>query len=248
MKEVRELTDEYFVTKQARELRELFEQRRKESPKWKWLSNFFPHLDLDFVGGSIPFQAWGSGLIQDYPFYYRERGGIATLKIGFKNEKEMMRSLDSLYSASTEVEEFRRHSEWVETLFNLFENLEKSKFLYEFPCKEIGFSDSNDHKTAFTKFDKDDSEYGWGHSVKEAFENTKEISSYLESKGWTVEDQLKIWKLKRIDPFPKSRDNRIFPDEVPDFRLNVPADWRNDSGDIKFKDNIIVTSSGILEK
>jgi len=216
--------------------------------RWNWVSHLLPGITVEEASGIVPFQAWGEWNIEGFRYYYRERHGSATLDVGKIRENGNSSQVvpESYYFASADVEEFRGGENWVETFLNLAEKLKKSKFLYEFPCLNVEFADPNDHRTAYTNFSQPDTIQGWGSSVREAFDDTKMISQYLVSKGWTEEEQMNIWKMKRIDPVPISRDHRIFLESPFGKVLEIPDSWRNSNGEIAFPKSLKISAEKIL--
>lgn len=158
-------------------------------------------IEISRIGGMFPFQVIGT--IEGLFFYYRERYGIASLRI-FENKEKV----NPLYDASTEVEEFRDHvvnCEWLETIQKLFNELEKSNFLY--------------------KFKKEDGSiiYSHGSNSKEAYNNLVEYSEneLLIDLGLSSDELYENHKEKYcgISPTPVNFDDRIFPEKKPSFSL-----------------------------
>jgi hypothetical protein len=196
---------------------------------WTWLSQLIPGIVVTSAGGIVPFQA--EGLLHGLPFYYRERSGWASLSIAGANEPNAYGNTN-LYHAGEEVEEFRSGPGWVSTLLNLVENLERSPFLYHFEGRDTQTTGEGDEMEVHT-LNAPKTYWGWGHTPEEAFEDTKEISSYLSEHGYSEDFQREMWDAKRIYPMHTNDDDRIFPDPEPVFAVFVPNSWRDETGRIE---------------
>lgn len=199
----------------------------QELGDWDWLEKMVPGLVISSAGGLCPFQA--EGLLQGYPFYYRERHGDAELRLAPKDTTGHYLLYESLWSSTEEVEEFRNGPDWVGTLLRLIEKLEKTPYLYEFPAKKLEFSDPSDHRTAFAT-DEMETVFGWGHSVDEAWNDAQKPSEYLLSRGWSIDDLKHEWDLRDPSPVPLHLDQRFYPESFPNFEVKVPEAWRNEEG------------------
>lgn len=209
----------------------------KRLKQFEWISEFVPGFTIASAGGIAPFQA--EGLINEMPFYYRERGTI-TLKVNHKNADDAYGS-NILYLADAEDfdERFQR-THWLSTLFNLVENLQRSPYLYEFPSKFVKFNDSKDPGSVYADSEERiDLVRAWGNSSQEAYENTKRIDPYLSSRGWSEDLQQNYWKVRDISPVPLNEDDRIYPEIDPDFSVNVPDTWRDDNGLITIPESFL---------
>lgn len=207
-----------------------FDIHAQDVDAWSWLAEIVPGIVVHSAGSLVPFQA--EGLISGYPFYYRERGGVATLKVAEKDASNAYGTDKILWSASENVEEFRAGSHWIASLVNLFARLDKAPFLYYFPGKKVGFSGSQDVNTMYAT-DEPQTYAGWGDTPEEAYAYAMQPSEYLLSLGWTEEIQRRLWELKQVSPVPVNTDERVYPQEVP-FSVQVPESWKDDTGKIVF--------------
>lgn len=215
---------------------------------WAWLGEMVPGLVLSSAGGVLPFQA--EGLYHGHPWYYKERYGQASLRVAQLNAENAYLPGELLFSAHEEVEEFRAGPGWISTILNLFENLEKSPFRYDFESYDVEFRrQSEEEKLAKRKMTVDDliatdtlterfGVCGWGHTPEEAYEYTKEISAYLLENGFSEEVQKKMWEMKRINPIPTNKDERDFSTVDFEFIVRVPEAWRDEDGKISIPESI----------
>lgn len=233
-----DLDDEFFELREEKtpeeiqqELSEFLKKENEYFEDWKLRNPDFWAVLKDKVsdfriyasGGVFPFQAFGS--LAGFPFYYRERGGVATLKVSdFSGESQNYGfNFDNLlYNSWKEVEEFRDCDEYfVETFLELVEKLEKAPFKYEFSAKHIAFKDETTDINAEGAFWASDNKVvlcAWGVTPEEAYESTKQVSLYLLDHRWSEEVQTRMWKMREIDSEPLNEDNRVFPDPEPDFK------------------------------
>lgn len=199
---------------------------------WGWLTTFIPEIAIESAGGILPFQV--EGCIGDYFFYYRERNGVASLNISDNPENRYNYS-SALYSSSLDVEEFRSEPQWIETFFNLYENLKKTKILFYFECNEVIFQDKKPLKTGNkTKAP------GWGYTQDEAYLEVSsiteyEVDFYSEYMKVSKNDYRDYLKLKEVQNSVISVEyaDKIYPmiDQV--FKVNAPESWRTSEGAIK---------------
>ena len=230
-----------------------FDMYAQDVKEWEWLQQFVPDVIVYSAGGMCPFQA--EGYIGDLNFYYRERGGYASLSLA--NSKEASYSLrDSLYSAEIEVEEFRPASEWIGTFLTLVERLEKPKFLYHFQSDAVDLEKLDKEGIMQNKHDENgdvihETQLGWGYSVEEAFQEAAAFEmlrflvmnrkKYDEKTGEYVHDPERSWSeekfnkflmLKNIQPIVVEVEgtDRAYPVPEPVFEVKVPEKWRNEEG------------------
>lgn len=192
---------------------------------WPWLERMgfldavIPGLKVHSLGGIAPFQA--DGIWGPYEWYYRERGGYASLRLApiatFPGAQE------ALYSAKGEVAEFSGPEGWVPRFLKLWEKLERSPFLYEFPAREVNY-EKTEGGLELVLTGEDILQPGWGYSPTDAWLNTAQYSAYYEEYfGWTKELQEKRRELMEISKEPANRDERVYPLEDPDFTVNWDA-------------------------
>lgn len=230
-----------------------FDMYAQDVKKWDWLQQFVPGVVVYSAGGMCPFQA--EGYIGDLNFYYRERGGFASLNLA-NSKKECYLLSDALYSAEIEVEEFRPASEWVGTFLTLVERLEKPKFLYHFQTDAIDLKKLDEEGIIQNRYDENgnvvhETKAGWGHSVEEAFAQAADFEVFRlivmnrekydgttgkstpdSERSWSEEKFNKFLALTNIQPIVVKieGDNRVYPVHEPVFEVKVPETWRNEEG------------------
>lgn len=232
-----------------------FDMYAQDVNEWKWLQQFVPEVIVYSAGGACPFQA--EGYLGEFNFYYRERGGSASLNLA-RSQKESYSAVDSLYCASIEVEEFRPAHEWLGTFLTLVEQLEKNPYLYQFQADEV----VGTGKVFSKKFDENGNAIhttagGWGFTEEEAYQNTLEHIESMRSwfmrghsrydrelkkeilepeKDWTDEDYDRYVSLRNVQPIVVKieGEDRDYPDVDPVFEVTVPEVWRQDDGTIVF--------------
>lgn len=192
---------------------------------WPWidrmafLDSAIPGIKVHSLGGLVPFQAdgiWGA-----FEWYYRERGGGSSLRLSpigsFPGVSE------SLYGASGDADEFAGSSGWLNRFLALWERLSVDTFLYEFDAREVSIvrSESDERIIEFVPTGESMVQYGRGHSAEEAWESAGSYSAYLDEKlGMDRSAQAHYRELMEISRTPLNSDERVFPLEAPDFRVN----------------------------
>lgn len=225
---------EYFTNLDPVEFKTDFS---KSLEQFEWISGFISGFTVVSAGGICPFQA--EGLIDGLPFYYRERGTI-TLKVNHKDAENAYGSNVLYFADAEDLDENYQPIHWLNTLFNLVENLRPGPYLYEFPSKFVKFNDPKDPGSVFADSEERiDLVRAWGNSAQEAYENTKRIDPYLLSKGWTEEVQQNYWKIRDISSVPLNEDDRIYPEVAPDFSVKVPDSWRDKNGLINIPEEFL---------
>jgi len=203
---------------------------------WPWLERMgfldavIPGLKVHSLGGLAPFQA--DGIWGPYEWYYRERGGGASLRLAPIGT--FPAAADGLYGAHQSADEFAGSTGWVSRFLELWEQLSVAKFLYEFSAREI-FVEKDEDSGLFSLRDSGKliSQYGWGHSPEEAWLETQGFIQYFEEKlGWSRELQREWRERMGISRTPSNADERVFPTSAPDFRvrwdaLTVPEDYEH---------------------
>lgn len=261
-KEFEEKQKEAFVNyltsyKEGQEIE--FDMYARDIADFNWLKEFIPGIVIYSAGGILPFQA--EGYLDGFNFYYRERGGVASLKLA--NSKEDCYDLASaLYTAEIEVEEFREGFGWFSTLMNLIEKLEKPPYRYEFQKNAIDYG--ADGNTPTRKLDENgevihSSFPGWGFTVEEAFTSasnaiermrerfcnrtkvdpeTREIVPDPENNrsNEQFDEYVKMINLQPIVDFAEGFD-RVYPEKEPVFEIKVPEIWRDENGIIEIPDS-----------
>lgn len=115
------------------ELIELQELKTSDWPqleKYAFMSEYIPGIMFHTTGGVCPFQA--EGVWENYEFYYRERGGVAELRLApigtFPSHSK------AHWEASINVEEFREGNGWISTFLTLWKNLQETETVWGFPA------------------------------------------------------------------------------------------------------------------
>lgn len=201
----------------ALETGDKFDLYAQDPNDWSELAKLIPGIIITSAGGIVPFQA--EGTLHGYPFYYRDRHGVAELRIGAVGSTDHILPSGALYNASVETPEFEGDKNFVKNLYSLVPKLEKGPFLYRFVGRKPKFK--NDGAWSYTIDSADTEEaLGWGHTPEEAYVNSSMPSSYLEEKGFALEAQRKFWIDRDVDPRPTNADERVYPSPEPDFRVN----------------------------
>lgn len=203
---------------------------------WPWLERMeflegaIPGIKVHSIGGYVPFEA--DGIWGPYEWYYRERGGGATLSLAPIGT--FPAAADGLYRASQSVDEFAGSTGWVSRFLGLWEQLSVAKFLYKFSARDISVEkDENSGLFSLGNSEELKSQYGWGHSPEEAWLETQAFIQYFEEKlGWSQEFQREWRERMEISRVPLNADERVFPAEAPDFRVNwealdIPEDYEH---------------------
>lgn len=199
-----------------------FDLHAQDIDDYTFMKRYIPTLIVSSAGGLCPFQA--EGYMFDLAFYYRERHGWAELRLAHTHN-ECYGGGEALYAASTEVPEFRdsRTGEWLQTLLHLVPQLERSPFLYQFPCKKVVQEQEGgvwrpDHDDPYTSIIS-----SWGDTLEEAW---NEMHTFHESWGMSSagmsraeQESLHEARLATVLPEPVETDNRIFPDPEPVFEI-----------------------------
>lgn len=193
--------------------------------RMKFLQDAIPGIRVHSLGGIAPFQA--DGVWGPYEWYYRERGGGADLRLApiatFPSAQE------SLYGSGAEVKEFAGSEGWISRFLKLWERLEHSPYLYEFPAREVHLR-KTDEGIAPLITGESTTQAGWGHTAEEAWLNAAAYAPYFEDHlGWTRELQEERRELMEISTTPLNSDERVYPEIDPDFsvswdRLSVPEE------------------------
>jgi len=201
----------------ALETGEHFDLYAQDPNDWSELTKLIPGIMITSAGGIVPFQA--EGTLHGFPFYYRDRHGVAELRVGAVGSTDHILPAGALYSASVETPEFEGADHFVKNLYHLVPELKKAPFLYRFPGHKATFL--NDGNWGYT-IDRSSVEeaLGWGHSLEEAYVNSSTPSTYLAEKGFSLEAQRKLWIDREVDTRPLNRDERAYPPVTPDFRVN----------------------------
>lgn len=232
-----------------------FDMYAQDVNKWKWLQQFVPEVIVYSAGGLCPFQV--EGYLGEFNFYYRERGGIASLNLA-RSKNESYSAVNSLYRASINTEEFGPAHKWLGTFLTLIERLEKNPYLYQFQTDEV----TGSGKVFSKKLDENGEVIhttvgGWGFTEEEAYQDAleniesmrfwfmREHSRYDRElkkeipepeKDWTDEDYDRYVSLMNVQPIVVKieGEDRDYPAVDPVFEVKVPEAWRQDDGTIVF--------------
>lgn len=220
-----------------------FDIYSQDPNEWAWLEAFIPGIQVTSAGGLIPFQA--EGTLHGHPFYYRERGGEASLNVGDLNGGKPYIGDKALWSASEEVEEFRSGPEWIVTLIRLVDTLDRSPFRYEFLGKEVNITGGKNNIEGLVTSEREQLYSGWGFSAEEAFAAAHETSKYLlEYLEWEEEFAAAVRRMRNLSPVPVNQDTRDYPEDTPDFRVTVPESWRDEDGKVSPPENFLRALNG----
>lgn len=232
-----------------------FDMHAQDVNEWKWIQQFVPEMIVYSAGGICPFQV--EGYLGEFNFYYRERGGVASLNLA-RSKKESYSTVDSLYRASTNTEEFGPAHKWLGTFLTLVERLKKNPYLYQFQADEV----TGSGKVFSKKLDENGEVIhttigGWGFTEEEAYQNALEHTESMRfwfmrkhsrydrelkkeipepEKDWTDEDYDRYVSLVNVQPIVVKikGEDRDYPDVDPVFEVRVPEAWRQDDGTIVF--------------
>lgn len=196
-----------------------FDMYSVDLEKSEALQEIFPGLLISSAGGIVPFQA--EGLIDGYPFYYRDRHGWASLTIGEKDGEPPYLMDGSLYSAGVETEEFGGGDNFLKNLTKLIPALERSPFLYHFEGWALDYDTYENGYTSFRKTDMKETIYGWGQNVDEAWEYVHKFKEHMREYGWDEDFQSRKIEAQEIGRVPVNQDERVFPEPEPVFRVNL---------------------------
>ncbi len=133
------------------------------------LHNRIPSLIMTQAGGACPFQA--EGTIDGQAFYFRYRGGSASLRVGEQTEGEVISA--SLWSAGMEyghgLDGDLSPAEFTYLFCSLVRGLEKSMYRYDFYLKSEGpgavITKTRSDGTTYTR---PKHLFGWGHNPWDA--------------------------------------------------------------------------------
>lgn len=177
------------------------------------LYRFIPGFSLEYYGGSCPVQAEGS--LNGLRFYFRYRGGFASLKVGVDAIGEPMYSASKEYG--DELQGWATDGEFLDLFKELYLNLERSPFLWQFNATFIRDIEGTLHKKGDVE-----KQYSWGHTAEEAFEHfVNSGDRYAEMDGPLHEYWQMFLASVSLKPEPVNRDLRQFPDPEPVFEFRA---------------------------
>lgn len=191
-----------------------FDIYAQDPNEWAELSEIIPGLIVSSAGGICPFQS--EGLLHGLPYYLKERGGWISLRVG---QTEGNAFSDVLYAAGMEYKEFADISYFEDMLIKLVPLLKPASFRWEFEAKKLEWDEAGEWTGGAT--DEIETQYGWGNTPEEALLQIQEISEYLVEAGMSAEMQVAMNKARQINPIPINEDNRVWPEEMPNFVVNL---------------------------
>lgn len=178
------------------------------------LAEIVPGLVVSSAGGSMPFQA--EGLIEGYPFYYRDEQGGASLRVGSVDGERPYLGESTLWSASENTEDGHENEDFPINLLRLIKKLKRSPFPYEFEGYDLDYL--NDGSWNFTVNRNKIATYGgWGYNPEEAYQAMFVKSEYLEEHGCSEVQQLAMMLAHEFKKEPINADERIYPEISPGF-------------------------------
>lgn len=196
---------EYLENSNAQEVE--FDLWARDVNDFKFLQERIPDIVVTSAGGLCPFQV--EGMVQDYYFYLKARGGVTTLKISDSEERVY---LEPHWSSTIERETSFYDLE--DNLVELFHLLTKANFCYKFEGHEIDFNtkqvDKNTVRTVWSR----------GYSSEEAWNNIfVHYSSdlLLEKLQLTKTRWVELLKECEFNKTPSNQDLRVFPETQPVF-------------------------------
>jgi len=167
----------------------------------EYMRRHVPGVELEQWGGCVPFQAEGAW--DGYQFYFRYRGGWASLSIATQGDDPVetpgwraSTAYGDTWGGSLEFVEF------VSLLCYLRSQLQRAPFHYDFPVLSKPESVESEYLLSLNQVS------AWGHSPQEAY---RALASREHYNGWG------------IDPTPLNEDRRTFPDKDPDFFVEPAA-------------------------
>lgn len=197
-----------------------FDMWARDPKDYPYATERYPGLVVFSAGGMLPFQA--EGLVDGYPWYYRDEWGKASLRVGELNGERPYADYETLWSASCSVAEWQESAHFEETLVKLVGLLEKSPFCYTFVGNKLLFANNPDKPWEFTVSEELEERAGWGHSPEEAFDDLFVPSDYLSQNGCSEDKQFEMALARNFNRTPVSMDKRVYPEVTPDFLKKNP--------------------------
>lgn len=192
-----------------------FDLWAKPLEAFEWAKEYIPGLIVTSAGGFFPYQA--EGYINGYPFYYRSEQGGCSVKIGDPEDGMPYLWDESLWLIADDEFEGSTHETFIEGMTRLLPRLEKTPYLYKFPCHHSNFVGENG--TWLWEIDETQTSYvqGIGHTIDEAWKQAQEPSSYLAEHGFELECQTEYFWAKNPDPVPFPHKLRNYQSPEPVF-------------------------------
>lgn len=184
---------------------------------FEWVQEYVPGLIVYSAGGLVPFQA--EGLINGYPFYYRSEWGSCSIKIGRLDDLVPYVPEESYWYAYDDEFEGVTVESFVEALTRLLPKVKRQQNFYEFEVFATNFVGENGSWVWEINPDEITTVVGWGYTAEEAFIYASQPDKYLESKGFTVENQREHWFAQKPNPVPVYVTQREWPDVEPVFEV-----------------------------
>lgn len=196
----------------------------------------FPGIFVMHNGGNVPYQA--EGFIGEYAFYLRSRHGYAELRVfpvfdhtlteqqllkqgyrGFFYGLDSQGQTDEGYRSKVDVEEYWNGKD-LDIWENLIDALEPSQFIYRFHTVKPDW----DSYKLIDENGPEDAQWNWEFTLGRHNEHAERLqwahsSEEAYRKLCSSEHNPHYWKIDRVhaDPVPFTKDERVFPDPLPDF-------------------------------
>lgn len=200
-----------------------FDMYARDPKETAWFREYIPGLIVSSAGGLLPFQA--EGLLHGLPFYFRNRHETSTLRVGEADGGTPFVN-DTLYIASIEGT-VMNGDDFFKAMLKLVPMLEVAPFLWEFSGLKPIFAKEEEGlpKWSYSFDGIREKVHGWGQTATEGFAQTRVTSAYLESHGFSAQEQDDYWVAREIDPTPLNEDARVFPEVAPNFVVNLPESF-----------------------
>lgn len=190
---------------------------------WAPLSRAIPGLIITSAGGMCPYQA--EGTLKGHPFYFRYRHGYADLRAGEYDSKVMPYLDGALWHSGVDYGDTfggaLSSSEFTTLMIELVPALNPAKFYWKFEGRKVIVEGNSTTGLSLSVTDKTEICGGWGITPEQALLQIASPSDYLLENGWSLEDQALYYKLKKIDPKPINKDDRVWPDPQPVFEVTL---------------------------
>lgn len=193
-----------------------FDMYAQDPSDWSWLQELIPGFIVSSAGGAVPFQA--EGLFQGYPFYYRDRGGVASLRVGELDGDPPYQGNSILYTASRETPEFEGSKHFISNLTKLIPLLDRALYLYDFIGKKLIYASTQDWSYTVSPTETEVTS-SWGMTPEEAYLELMAPSRYLIEHGASAELQERMCLDRAFNPIPLNVDDRHFPASMPNFHI-----------------------------
>jgi len=209
----------------------------KSLSEFEWLSEFVPELTIACAEGMEPFQA--EGLVKGLPYYYKSRGSSTILRVNHEGASDAYSSV-SLYSSSlSDFGDEYCGGFWLNNLLNLVEGLERSPYLYEFMARSVVVDSRSSEEVEFVPGLRDNLMRAWGFSEVDAYRRVLDGCWSFPAGSWGTDVKKRFVEALDVSSVSLNDDDRVFPDVVPDFSLEVPGEWRDENGWIRVPEGLL---------